>query len=198
MIIGSFPAKCATRFRETERERSLTNMAAVYSKKQTKRRINLEKVSSENEKDSCVEESADSLSCEKDSSAESSSAGRALSARSPEPEAREHAQAAAPLQIRIKEEPLEESEYLTVHVDEENWEEQAGRGAHFSGSDERSDAESKWLLFSPSPNNNAAGGPPEHRARSSLTCSGHQTHFSNPLIPDTISTQHTDSTHYRA
>ncbi|XP_060777281.1 zinc finger protein 91 isoform X2 [Neoarius graeffei] len=87
-------------------------MAAVYSKKQTKRRINLEKVSSENEKDSCVEESADSLSCEKDSSAESSSsAGRALSARSPEPEAREHAQAAAPLQIRIKEEPLEERDW---------------------------------------------------------------------------------------
>lgn len=127
-------------------------MAAVYSEKQTKQRINVENVASENDKDSSVEKRTDSTSCNKDLNVENSSVGRALRAGSPEPEAREHAEVAALIsaavpQIRIKEEPVEESEYLTVHVDdveEENWDEQSGRGAHFSGSDGRTD--SKWLL----------------------------------------------------
>ncbi|KAK3571127.1 hypothetical protein QTP86_001921 [Hemibagrus guttatus] len=122
-------------------------MAAVYSEKRTRLRINVANVLSENVKDSSPENRADSPSGDKRSSEENSSVGCAVRAGSPAPEAQQHAEvaalsAAAP-PIRIKEEPVEESEYLTVHVDdvvEENWE-QPGRGAHFSGRDERADGD---------------------------------------------------------
>ncbi|MCJ8728296.1 hypothetical protein PDJAM_G00002820 [Pangasius djambal] len=123
-------------------------MAAVYTEKQTRMRINVEKVSSDKGKASSPGSSAASASCDRELGVGSSSVGRAGRAGSPAPEAQEPA-AAAPLsaavpQIRIKEEPLEESEYVTVHVDdvgEENWGEQSGTGAHFSGRDERSDGD---------------------------------------------------------
>lgn len=111
-------------------------MAAVYSKKQTRRRTNDENVWSESEKDSRVEISAYSASCERELSAGSSGAGRALGAGSPAPQAQAHTGAAAVPQIRIKEEPVEESEYMTVHVEdveEENWEEQSGRDERADG-----------------------------------------------------------------
>lgn len=111
-------------------------MAAVYPERQTRRRLNDENMSSENEKDSSLRSSTDPASCDKDLSVEHGSVGRPLRAGSPAPQARDHAEVAASSaavsQIRIKEEPVEESEYLTVHVEEENWEEQSGR-------DERSD-----------------------------------------------------------
>lgn len=119
-------------------------MAAVYPEKRTRLRINVENVSSENEKDSSPENSTDSSSSDKELGVGNSSVGRAL-AGSPAPEAQDHAEVAALSAafppIRIKEEPVEESEYLTVHVDdagEENWE-QAGRGAHFSSREKRTD-----------------------------------------------------------
>lgn len=131
-----------------ERERmsggSRSNMAAVYSEEQPRLRINDENVSSENEKDWPPESSADLARCDKELSVENSSVGRALRAGRPAPQAQEHADVevlgAAVPPIRIKEEPVEESEYLTVHVadvEEENWEEQSGR-------DERADG--KWLV----------------------------------------------------
>lgn len=118
-------------------------MAAVYSEKQAGLQINIENVSSENEKDSSPENSTDSASCEKDLSVENSGVGGGVRAGSPAPEAREHAETAAfsgavPA-IRIKEEPPEDTEYVAVHLDdveEEDWDEQTGRGAHFAGRDE--------------------------------------------------------------
>ncbi|KAF5899978.1 zinc finger protein 91-like, partial [Clarias magur] len=118
-------------------------MAAVYSGKQTRLRENVEKASSENERDSCAESSADPARPGEALRAESSAAGQAVRAGAPAPEAQEHAEVAASASasvpaIRIKEEPFEEGEYVTVHVDdvdEEGWEEQSGRGADF-GRDE--------------------------------------------------------------
>lgn len=137
-------------------------MAAVYSKKQSRRRTQDGSVAEQ--------EHTSPPDCGTGLSAGgSSSAGRA---GSPAPQAREHAEVAASSaavpQIRIKEEPVEEGEYLTVHVDDESGEEQASRG-------ERADGKRLKRLLT---TNKAAGGPPEHRARTRapLTCLGHSTH----------------------
>ncbi|XP_047667260.1 zinc finger protein 208 [Tachysurus fulvidraco] len=114
-------------------------MAAVYSEEQTRLRRNVTNVSLEHIKGSSPENRADLASCDGDISVKNSSPAQ--------DEARDHVQVAAVNaavpQIRIKEEPVEEPDYMTVRVDDVgvgNWE-QPGREADFSGSGECTDGD---------------------------------------------------------
>ncbi|XP_062848342.1 zinc finger protein 208 [Trichomycterus rosablanca] len=120
-------------------------MAAVYSFQEGSVQICVENLSPEHCTDPVPECRAESNSGDKVLTKENGDEGEGSSSSACAPEAREHAQAAAVCSllspIQIKEEPIEENEYVTVHVDkgEEEDSGETDRSSDVSGRDDSTD-----------------------------------------------------------